>query len=131
MSPSCQRLTLRWVWRTISIIDSIGFVEDSVLASRPVIPSRISVSVSAKPSLSDAAASGQERSRSAASAVSRVSAGEQIEHVAFLVPVTAMHQRALAEHVLDRPSERFAAVQDEQDRLPGIQAAVNEVGQQR
>ena len=33
MSPSCQRFTLRWVWRTISIIDSHGFVERSVWAS--------------------------------------------------------------------------------------------------
>ena len=30
MSPDCQRLTLRLVRRTISIIDSIGFVLCSV-----------------------------------------------------------------------------------------------------
>ena len=67
MSPSCQRLTLRWVWRTISIIDSIGLVEDSVFESWPVIPRRISVSVSGSPSRSDAPASGQARSSSEAS----------------------------------------------------------------
>jgi len=58
------------VWRTISIIDSHAFVEDSVLATPaqrqalagglPSTPSPISVSVSAIPSRSDAAASGQE-----------------------------------------------------------------------
>src|SRR5664279_3594854 len=74
MSPSCQRLTLRWVGRTISIIDSIGFVEDSVFESRPVIPSRISVSVSVIPSRSDAAASGHLFSSSAASRSSCCSA---------------------------------------------------------
>ena len=59
MSPSCQRFTLRCVWRTISIMLSHGFVEHSVLASWPVIPSRISVSVSGRPSRSEPAASGQ------------------------------------------------------------------------
>jgi len=38
MSPDCQRLTLRLVRRQISIIDSIGFVEDSVRQSGPVDP---------------------------------------------------------------------------------------------
>src|SRR3954447_4521930 len=60
MSPSRQRFTLRWVERTISIIDSHGLVEHSVLASWPVIPSPISVNVSAMPCLSEAAASGQD-----------------------------------------------------------------------
>jgi len=46
MSPSRQRLTLRWVGRTISIIDSMGLVEESVLARLPVIARRVSVSVS-------------------------------------------------------------------------------------
>jgi hypothetical protein len=45
----------------------------------------------------------------------------------FLVAMAAMHQRALTEDVLDRPSERLAAVEDEQDRLPGIQAALDEI----
>ena len=61
MSPFRQRVTLRWVRRTISIIDSIGFVDDSVLARLPSIPRRISVSVSSIPSRNEPAASGQER----------------------------------------------------------------------
>ena len=42
-----------------------------------------------------------------------------------------MHERVLAEDVLDRPAQRLAAVDDEQDRLLGIKAAVDEVGEQR
>jgi hypothetical protein len=38
---SCQRLTLRCVERTISIIEAHGFVEESVCESCPSIPSRI------------------------------------------------------------------------------------------
>jgi hypothetical protein len=45
--------------------------------------------------------------------------------------VTPVHQRVLAEHVLDRAVQRLAAVDDEQDRLLGIKALVNEVGEQR
>ena len=39
--------------------------------------------------------------------------------------------RVLAEDVGDRAAQRLAAVDDEQDRLVGIQAAVDQVGQQR
>lgn len=49
----------------------------------------------------------------------------------FLVPMAAMHQRVLAEHVADRPTQRLAAVYHKQDRLLGIQATVDQVGQQR
>jgi hypothetical protein len=42
-----------------------------------------------------------------------------------------MDERVLAEDVLDRAPECLAAVDDEQDRLVGIKAAVDEVGQQR
>ena len=49
----------------------------------------------------------------------------------FLVAVTAMHQRVLAEDILDRAAQRLAAVDDEQDRLLGIKAAVDQVGQQQ
>jgi hypothetical protein len=49
----------------------------------------------------------------------------------FLVALAAMDQRVLAEDVLDRPPQRLAAVDDEQDRLLGIQAALDQVGQQR
>jgi hypothetical protein len=45
----------------------------------------------------------------------------------FLVAVTPMDQRVLAEDLLDRAAQRLAAVDDEQDRLLGIQAAVDEV----
>src|SRR5215207_9709757 len=45
--------------------------------------------------------------------------------------MAAVHERVLAEDVLDRPAQGLAAVDDEQDRLLGIKAAVDEVGQQR
>ena len=45
--------------------------------------------------------------------------------------MAAMHERVLAEDVLDRPPQRLSAVDDEQDRLIGIQAAIDQVGQQR
>ena len=60
-----------------------------------------------------------------------VAFGQQIADIAFLVALAAMHQRVLAEDVADRLAQRLAAVDDEQDRLPGIQAAVDEIGQQR
>ena len=44
--------------------------------------------------------------------------------------VTAMHERVLAEHVADRLAQRLAAVDHEQDRLLGVQAAVDEIGEQ-
>jgi len=47
----------------------------------------------------------------------------------FLVAVAAVNERPFAEHLLDRLAQRLAAVQHEQDRLIGIQAAVDEVGQ--
>jgi hypothetical protein len=46
MSPDCQRLTLRATRRTVSIIDSHGFVEAKVRFRRPRTPSRVTVSVS-------------------------------------------------------------------------------------
>jgi hypothetical protein len=49
----------------------------------------------------------------------------------FLVAMAAVHQRVLAEDVLDRAPERLAAVDHEQDRLLCVQAAVDEIGQQR
>ena len=48
----------------------------------------------------------------------------------FLVAMTAMHQRVLAEHVLDRAPQRLGAVDHEQDRLLWVEAAVDEIGQQ-
>ena len=105
------------------------------------------------PSRSEPAASGQVRSSSEASSCSRCSArlasverprrahpgadlvavalGQQVGDVPLLVAVAAMHERVLAEDVLDRAPQRLAAVDHEQDRLLGVQAAVDEVGQQR
>ena len=45
--------------------------------------------------------------------------------------MTALHEHVLAEHVTDRTTQRLAAVDHEQDRLLGIRAAVDEVGEQR
>ena len=42
-----------------------------------------------------------------------------------------MHEGALAEDVADRLPQRLGAVDHEQDALLGVQAAVDEVGQQR
>jgi hypothetical protein len=58
ISPDDQRFTLRWVRRTISIIDSHGFVLSSVRLSEPLTPSRVRVSVSSSPSRSEPAAPG-------------------------------------------------------------------------
>src|SRR3954452_595640 len=71
MSPFFQRLTLRLVRRTVSIIDSHGFVDASVRLSWPVTPSLVMVSVSSMPSLSEAAAPGSVRASSSASTRSR------------------------------------------------------------
>src|SRR3954451_11769059 len=74
MSPFCQRLTLRLVRLTVSIIDSHGFVDCSVLRSAPRTPRRVTVNVSSRPSRSDAAAPGCDRSSSVARPRSRSSA---------------------------------------------------------
>ena len=58
ISPEDQRLTLRWVRRTISSIDSQGLVDSSVRFSEPLMPSRVRVSVSSMPSRSELAAPG-------------------------------------------------------------------------
>ncbi|MEA2373178.1 MAG: hypothetical protein QOH12_3572 [Solirubrobacteraceae bacterium] len=42
-----------------------------------------------------------------------------------------MHQGVFAEDVLDRPSQRLAAIQDEQDRLPRVEAPLDQIGEQR
>src|SRR6266545_3449143 len=67
--PSRQRVTLRLVVRAMEIIDSIGFEVVSVVASRPVIPSRATVNSSVMPSRSDAAAPGCLRSSAVARAL--------------------------------------------------------------
>ena len=74
ISPEDQCLTLRWVVRTVSIIDSHGLVDSRVRRSLPLIPSRITVSVSGMPSRNEPAAPECVRSRSSASRVSCSSA---------------------------------------------------------
>ena len=49
----------------------------------------------------------------------------------FLVPMAPMDERVLAEDVLDRLPQCLATVDDEQDRLIWVKAAVDQVGQQR
>ncbi len=58
ISPEPQFFTLRLMARKLEIIDSIGLVDRSVSISLPLIPSRVTVSVSSIPCLSDAAAPG-------------------------------------------------------------------------
>ena len=153
MSPFCQRLTLRLMRRTVSIIDSHGFVEASVRLSRPRTPRRVTVSVSSMPSRSDAAAPGcdagelvgehpqlveravvvVERPRGPQPAAHErpVALGQVAEHVALLVADAALHRRVDAEHVADGLAQRLGAVDDDQHALLDIQAALDEVGQQR
>ncbi len=45
--------------------------------------------------------------------------------------MAAVDQRVLAEDVADRAAQRLGAVDNEQDRLLGIEPAVDEIGQQR
>ena len=153
MSPFCQRLTLRLMRRTVSIIDSHGFVDASVRLSRPRTPRRVTVSVSSMPSRSDAAAPGCERRElvgehaqlveRAVVVVERpggsqpaaherpVALGQMREHVSLLVADAALDRRVDAEHVADGLAERLGAVDDDQHALLDIQAALDEVGQQR
>src|SRR3954464_15108499 len=86
MSPFCQCLTLRLTRRTVSIIDSHGFVDASVRLCRPQMPRRVTVSVSSKPSRSEAAAPGW-------------------------LADAALHQRAGADHVADGLAERLGALE--------------------
>ena len=153
MSPFCQRLTLREIRRTVSIIDSHGFVLTSVRLSRPRTPRRVTVSVSSRPSRSDAAAPGCERCSSPTSTSRRSRAaswsssahawrsrrrtsgrsrsGRWSEHVALLVAHAALHRGVDAEHVADRLAQRLGAVDDHEHALLDVEAALDEVGQQR
>ena len=51
--------------------------------------------------------------------------------VPLFVAVAAVHERVLAEHVLDRLTQRFATVEHEQDHLRGIEATVDQIGEQQ
>src|SRR3954466_5456791 len=123
MSPFCQRLTLRLVRRTVSIIDSHGLGDASVRLSWPATPSLVIVSVSAMPSRSDAAAPGSVRASSSASTRNRSSAcswsssaqaprkpaadavalvlGQVLEDLALLVAHAPLHRRVDAKDVVD------------------------------
>jgi hypothetical protein len=48
------------------------------------------------------------------------------------VPLTALEQRVLGKHILDRAAQRLAALEDEQDRLERVQGADDQIrGSQR
>ena len=59
-----------------------------------------------------------------------VALGEMTEDVAFFVPQAALHGH-VAEHGADRLAQRFGAVDDEQHPLLGVQAALDQIRQQR
>ena len=111
------------------------------------------MSVSSRPSRSDAAAPGWVRASSSASTRSWSSArswsssaqaarsrrrtsravalGQVVEHVALLVTHAALHRRVDAEHVADGLAQRLGAVDDDEHALLDVQAALDEVGEQR
>ena len=129
ISPDCQRLTLRLVRRTHSIIDSHGLVEASVRFNEPVTPRRVSVERLGDPlpqrgrrarmgTLKLGAESLQplerllvvvRRPRFAQSPSDRgpVALGQVLEDVSLLVTDAALHRRPLTEHVTDRLAQRF------------------------
>ena len=55
--------------------------------------------------------------------------GEVVQDVALLVADAALHRDG-AEHLIDRRAQRLAAVEDDEDALVEIQAAVDEVSEQ-
>jgi hypothetical protein len=56
--------------------------------------------------------------------------GQVVGDVALLVPDAPLHGR-LAEDVADRLAERLGAIDHEQDPLLGVEAALDQVGEQR
>jgi len=146
-------LTLRLVRRTHSIIDSHGLVEASVRLNEQLIRRRVSVSVSAIALAERACGAGvaalQFRAKSlqpverpvviverpgvAQSAFDRrpVALGQVLQDVALLVADAALHRRAFAEHVPDRLPQCFRAVDHEQHSLLRVEAALDQIRQQR
>src|SRR3974377_1152528 len=121
MSPSRQRLTLRWVYRTISIIDSQQFVEHSVLASCPPIPRRIRVGGSSippprhaapvafgvgggelEPLLGELRIAERPRGANPGADLRALPLGQEIADVSLLVAVAAGDKRVLAQTLLYR-----------------------------
>ena len=146
-------MTLRLITRTVEIIDSQGLVDWSVSLSLPVIPSRVTVSVSSIPSRSDAAAPGSstvELDREPVELLERtivvslgpspakprldglaIALGEMVKDIAFLVLHAALNGHVVAEHPPDRFTQCLRSVDDQQQSLLDVQAAVDEIGQQR
>src|SRR5262249_21328355 len=153
VSPELQFLTLRLIARTVGIIDSHGLVVCRVRLSLPVVPRRVTVSVSSIPSLSEPAAPGCALSSSSASVlscssamswsfschawrsrrltVSRSRSGRWSSTLRSLVLHAALNRDVVAEHPADRLPEGFGAVDHEQQPLLDIQAAVDQVSEQR
>jgi hypothetical protein len=149
ISPELQRFTLRWVRRTISIIDSHGLVDSSVRLRLPLTPKRVRVSVPLPqraggtgkrplelrgelPQLIERTGKVLLRPRSAQPLLHLrpLTLGQVVEHVALLVPHEPL-DGAVAEDGADRLAQRLGAVDDEQDALLGIEAALDQVGEQR
>src|SRR5919198_5687259 len=120
ISPDDQCFTLRWVRRTISSIDSHGFVLSRVRLSDPVTPSRVRVRGLFHPFAQRGSGTGVrsvELAGELAELVERarvvverpgspqsllhtwpLALGQMVKHVALLVSHTPLHQR-LAEDV--------------------------------
>jgi len=60
-----------------------------------------------------------------------VTLGQVLEHIAFFMANTPLDRGASPEDVLDGLPERLGTVKDRQDALLGVQAPVDEIGQQR
>ena len=147
ISPELQRFTLRCVQRTISIIDSIGFVLERPLEvaadAEPGERERLLhplaeraggagvgvVELAAElPELVEGAVVVVMRPRSPQPLLHLRSfpLGEVVEQVALLVPDTTLDGG-----VAEDGAERLRAVDHEEDALLGIEATPDQVGEQR
>ena len=154
MSPFCQRLTLRLMRRTVSIIDSHGFVEASVRLSRPrdaeagdgqrllacprAATRRRRDAVRASSSASTRSwSSARSWSSSAHAARSRRRTSGRSRSGRWSSTFRSLWrtQRCTGvwtpKHVADGLAQRLGAVDDDQHALLDIQAALDEVRQQR
>jgi hypothetical protein len=62
---------------------------------------------------------------------SPVAFGQMTQDIAFLVAHAAVYRCALAKNVSDRLAQGLCAVDDTQDSLGGIEAALDEIREQR
>ena len=60
-----------------------------------------------------------------------VALGQVLEHVSLLVAHAALDGRRVAEHVADRLAKRLGAVEHAEHALGGVEATIDEVGEQR